>query len=63
LKEASVLPAAAFYSKELSEFLFMYDAMRSEAQPEEALMQFLQSTYEAGANLAGWDRAELEREA
>jgi Family of unknown function (DUF5996) len=61
LKEARIAPASAFYSQELSEFLFMYDDVRAAPSPEEALMQFLQSTYEAGANLAHWDRAALER--
>jgi len=61
LKEAAIRPAGAFYSNELSEFLVMYEDVRLSASPEEALMEFLQSTYEAGANLANWDRAALER--
>ena len=61
LSSAPVRPAAAFYSNELSEFLMYYDDVRTAANPDEALMQFLQSTYEAGANLAKWDRAALER--
>ncbi|HYY57290.1 MAG TPA: DUF5996 family protein [Pyrinomonadaceae bacterium] len=61
LKEARVRPTDAFYSKELSEFLFMYDDVRAAASPADALMEFLQSTYEAGANLSKWDRAALER--
>ena len=56
-----VRPNAAFYSKEMSEFLFMYDDARQSESPEAALMEFLESTYEAGANLAKWDRDELER--
>jgi hypothetical protein len=56
-----VRPTDAFYSKELSEFLFMYDDVRAAASPADALMEFLQSTYEAGANLSKWDRAALER--
>ncbi|HEY0003937.1 MAG TPA: DUF5996 family protein [Pyrinomonadaceae bacterium] len=63
LKTAPVRPASAFYSAELSEFLFPYDEMRREAAPEAALMEFLESTYEAGAELANWNRAELERPA
>jgi hypothetical protein len=39
----------------------MYDDVRAAASPAEALMEFLQSTYEAGANLSKWDRAALER--
>ena len=61
LKEAAIRPAGAFYSNELSEFLLMYEDVRLSASPEDALMEFLQSTYEAGANLANWDRAALER--
>jgi Family of unknown function (DUF5996) len=56
-----VRPAAAFYSKEMSEFLLPYDDMRKENAPGDALMEFLQSTYEAGARLANWDRQSLER--
>ena len=58
----SIRPAQAFYKKEMSQFLLMYDDLLTLARPEEALMDFLQSTYEAGANLAGWDRAVLERD-
>ncbi|HEV2911918.1 MAG TPA: DUF5996 family protein [Pyrinomonadaceae bacterium] len=61
LKETPVRPASAFYSKELSEFLFMYEDVRKAARPATALLEFMQSTYEAGANLAKWDRAALER--
>lgn len=56
-----VLPAAAFYHPQLHEFLLMYDDVRRAAAPRQALLKFLQSTYEAGANLAHWDRKELER--
>ncbi len=62
LKEAQIRPASAAYNKDLSEFLLMYDDVRKGASPEDDLMEFLQSTYEAGANLAGWDRAALERD-
>lgn len=61
LKEAAIRPASAFYSQEMSEFLFMYEDVRKAASPEDALMEFLQSTYEAGADLAKWDRRALER--
>ena len=50
-----------FYSSQLSEFLLPYDDVRQADSPKDALMQFLQSSYEAGANLANWSRAELER--
>jgi hypothetical protein len=61
LKEQLIRPETAYYSREMSEFLFLYDDVRKAGSPEEALMEFLQSTYEAGANLANWDRAALER--
>ncbi len=54
-------PTAAFYHPEMKEFLLMYDDVRTAPSPREALVSFLQSTYEAGANLARWDRKELER--
>jgi len=56
-----VKPAAAFYHPVMKEFLLMYDDVRRAASPREALLSFLESTYEAGANLARWDRKELER--
>jgi hypothetical protein len=61
LKEARVLPAAAHYNRDLSEFILPYDAVRSETNPAETLTSFLQSTYEAAAGLAHWDRVSLER--
>jgi Family of unknown function (DUF5996) len=61
--EARVRPAEAFYHPQVREFLLMYDAVRQSSSPKIALLDFLQSTYEAGANLAQWDRAELERAA
>src|SRR5947208_4622102 len=59
--EAKVKPAAAFYSKDVNEFFLPYDAVRNSSSPPDALMDFCQSTYEAGANLAVWDRKALER--
>ena len=61
LADAPVRPSTAFYSKEQSLFLLYYDDVRNASDPDETLMEFLQSTYEAGANLAKWDRASLER--
>ena len=61
LSTAAVRPEKAFYSNDLSEFVLLYDDVRNAADPEAALMDFCQSTYEAGANLAHWDRASLER--
>ncbi|MDT4965625.1 MAG: hypothetical protein QOJ64_362 [Acidobacteriota bacterium] len=62
LDKAPIRPAAAFYSTDASEFLFMYDDVRRADSPDAALMDFLQSTYEAGADLANWDRRSLERD-
>jgi hypothetical protein len=59
--EQPILPAKAFYHPQLHEFLLMYDDVRLAASPRQALLSFLQSTYDAGANLAHWDRKELER--
>jgi hypothetical protein len=59
--EQKVKPAEAFYHQQMKEFLLMYDDVRQSASPREALLDFLQSTYEAGANLAHWDRKQLER--
>jgi len=60
-KEARILPPQAFYSDQLKEWILFYDDLRASQSPERTLMDFLQSTYESGANLAGWDRAALER--
>lgn len=49
------------YSNELSEFVLPYNDVRQSTSPEEFLLEFMQSTYEAGAKLANWDRAALER--
>jgi hypothetical protein len=57
---AKVMPASAIWSKELGEFLLPYAAMRTTSDPDAALMDFLQSTYAAAADLGKWDRATLE---
>lgn len=59
-KTCTPRPQQAFYSP-LGEFLLMYDDVRRAANPEAMLLDFLQSTYEAGANLGKWPRTELER--
>jgi len=56
-----IRPAPALYHTGLSEFVLMYDDIRTASSPERELMEFLQTTYEAGANLAKWDRTALER--
>jgi hypothetical protein len=57
---APVRPEAAFWHEGLSEFMLPYDAVQTAADPDEALMAFLVSTYEAAADLGGWDRDLLE---
>jgi hypothetical protein len=52
---------AGYYSPELKEFILPYEAVRTASRPEELLLDFLQGTYEAGADLGGWDRRALER--
>jgi hypothetical protein len=59
-KDAAVRPTGAHYDK-LGEFLLMYEDVRSAESPTAALLEFCQSTYEAGANMANWDRKALER--
>ncbi len=56
-----VQPAQAFYDQTLKEFLLLYDDVRQAASPRDALLAFLQSTYEAAADLGHWDRQALER--
>jgi hypothetical protein len=58
---APIKPSAAFYSPELREFILPYDAVRQSSAPDSMLLEFLQATYEAAANLARWDRPALER--
>ena len=53
-------PDAAFFSEALGEFILPYDAVRTAANPDRALLEFLQSSYEAAANAAKWDRDALE---
>jgi hypothetical protein len=57
---AKVKPASAFFSKELGEFLLPYDFVRKASNPDTALMEFLQSTYDAAAVCGKWDRDALE---
>ena len=57
---ARVTPAGAFYSNDLREFILPYDVVRAASDPDETLLAFLQSTYEAAADLANWDRSALE---
>jgi len=59
-RSAPVRPEAAFFSQELGEFILPYDAVRTAAMPDAALLDFLQSTYDAAADAGKWDRAALE---
>ena len=59
--QGKILPTQTFYSPEMKEFFLLYDDVRKAASPENVLMDFCQTTYEAGASLAGWDRVALER--
>lgn len=58
-----VRPMEAYYHKEMGEFILPYEAVRTADNPDTALLDFLQSTYEAAADHAGWDRDALERKA
>jgi len=62
-RDYPVGPAAASYHPALGEFVLPYEAVRTAPDPDAALMEFLQTTYEAAATLAAWDRAALERPA
>lgn len=55
-----VEPEQAFYSNEMGEFILLYDDVRNAPDPEETLMRFLTTTYEAAANTGNWNRKELE---
>jgi hypothetical protein len=59
--EAAVRPSGAYYTAELGEYLLPYEVVRRAASPDDTLMEFLQTTYGAAADLGHWDRAELER--
>ena len=60
LSETQVDPPQAFWSGDMGEFFLPYAAVRTAGDPDGALMTFLESTYQAVAHLAHWDRAALE---
>jgi Family of unknown function (DUF5996) len=60
-EDAPVSPGSAFFSRDLGEFILPYDEMRQAPEPEGATLDFFQTTYDAAADLAAWDRASLER--
>ncbi|MEL7487952.1 MAG: DUF5996 family protein, partial [Pseudomonadota bacterium] len=59
-KDAAIAPDAAYWHKDLSEFVLPYAAVRAAGDPEATLLSFLQSTYEAAADGGAWDRAALD---
>jgi hypothetical protein len=59
-RSAAVRPSTAFFDPELGEFILPYDAVRGLPDPDAAVLDFFESTYEAGATLGGWDRPSLE---
>ena len=61
LAGAGIRPAAAYYSRELADFILPYAAVRASARPDEEVLDFYQSVYAAAADLARWDRAALDR--
>jgi hypothetical protein len=60
-EKEKVRPGAAYWDTQMGEFFLKYDDARAAESPEQAILEFCQSTYEAGANLAQWDRKALER--
>jgi uncharacterized protein DUF5996 len=61
LAKEQIRPPQAFYSPDLKEFILKYDDVRAASTPDDAVLEFAQTSYEAAAKLAGWDRAALER--
>ena len=61
LADAPIRPEAAYYGNDLHEFILPYEAVRQAATPEKLVLEFLESTYAAAADLGHWDRAALER--
>jgi hypothetical protein len=59
-RSAKVRPAEAFFDEDLGEFILPYDAVRGSPDPDGAVLEFLETTYAAGADLAGWDRSIVE---
>jgi hypothetical protein len=63
LSEKKIYPAAAFWDKNLGEYVFKYDDVRHQSSPEDALLEFIESAYSASADAAKWDRKLLDRNA
>ncbi|HBL57596.1 MAG TPA: hypothetical protein DDZ80_03280 [Cyanobacteria bacterium UBA8803] len=60
-KQAAIRPDGAFYSQELGEFILPYEAVRQAESPDQMLLAFLQSTYDAAASLGNWDQGALKQ--
>jgi len=63
LSAATIEPQPAAFNTQLGEFILEYQDLQNSPEPDSVLLRFLQTTYEAGANLASWDRNALERSA
>jgi hypothetical protein len=61
-RSRKVQPDAAYYSEDLKEFILPYEAVRNASDPDRVLLEFLQTTYASAADLAGWDRAAVDRD-
>jgi len=61
LGAAGIRPGAAYYHRGIANFILPYEAVRSSSSPDETVLDFYQSAYDAAADLAGWDRAALDR--
>jgi uncharacterized protein DUF5996 len=61
-KDYPVQPAEAFYHTNMGDFMLPYDVVRTAKSPDDVLLSFLQSTYEAAASCANWDRHALVRQ-
>jgi hypothetical protein len=61
LKDVTARPEAAFYHRELNEFILPYESVRTASSPAAEIRAFVESTYEQAADLAGWDRQNLEQ--
>jgi hypothetical protein len=61
LASAPIRPPAAYYSRDLADFILPYEAVRTASSPDDLVLEFYQSAYEAGADLGRWDRAALDR--
>ena len=61
--ETSVRPSTAYYSRELADFVLPYESVRSLPSPDDVVLEFFQSVYDAGADAAHWDRAAVDRPA